>query len=479
MTINWTQLYLDTHQFSEGAITIASSFVGNILAIKAQTKPEYATTRQIIGYIFQQSGSARKGYALYSGDDVLLLALPETSGLTFFPTSFLSDSYTLEIAYTSVGNILEPNTAPIPDDILALVSRVNNLESNAIAPAWENITGKPESFAPSSHNHAISEVTGLTDALAGKSNTGHTHAIADISYLSDTLSNLAGDITTLEGRVTTLEAASPTSGASLNYTPISTDTDLEVNQSYLAEVGDLVCTLPSSATVGDIINLSTGNFSLKIRHGDSVQSILNNLTLTTTGADNGIVLKPYADVSLMYLGSNLWKTVYRARTVNNFTPLSLESTATLKSYTASSSNLSNAYGTALSDIYDGVKTVGALTNGFLSDNTSGGILITCSEPIILESLKLWNGQGNVGAGGSSGYRVNDMVVYAGSNTSGENLGSLTFTDTTATEQSKTLTPNTNPSTQFFLQVNGSTPNVVGILELELYGKAATGGEVSV
>ncbi|MCX6964785.1 MAG: hypothetical protein NTW41_05480 [Verrucomicrobia bacterium] len=40
----------------------------------------------------------------------------------------------------------------------------------AVSPPvdWSSLTGKPATFAPSAHTHAISEVTGLTDALAGK-----------------------------------------------------------------------------------------------------------------------------------------------------------------------------------------------------------------------------------------------------------------------------------------------------------------------
>ncbi len=40
----------------------------------------------------------------------------------------------------------------------------------AVSPPvdWSSLTGKPATFAPSAHNHTIAEVTGLTDALAGK-----------------------------------------------------------------------------------------------------------------------------------------------------------------------------------------------------------------------------------------------------------------------------------------------------------------------
>lgn len=463
--LNWTQLYSQTHQFSEGAIAIAPSFVGNVLAIAATTKPEYAESKQIIGYIFQDSGEARKGYALYSGKDILLLALPETSGLTFFPTSYLSDSYTLDIAYTSVGNILESNTAPIPDLILGLPSRVttleatdaehqtylenistvlDTLEANATAPSWESITGKPSSFTPSTHGHAIADIDGLGSALTG-----------------------------LADRVEALEET-PSSGSLAPVLLIANST-LEGNNQYLATVANLVVALPSSPAIGDVIDIATGDFSLQVKHGNASQQVLNNNTYTSTGADNGIILKPFSCIRLRLCESNLWVSSYRARTINNFTPLSQESVATQKTYTATAP--ASNYGASIDKMYNGVKTVGGITNGYLSETATGDILITLSESIVIDQIKVWNGQGNVAAGGSSGYRLNDMKVYAGNSVSGESLGTYTFTDTTATEQIKTVTPNTVPSSTFLLKMNSITPNIMGIIELEIWGKGATGGEV--
>ncbi len=37
--------------------------------------------------------------------------------------------------------------------------------------AWTNVTGKPSTFTPSTHSHAISDTTGLQTALDGKQAT--------------------------------------------------------------------------------------------------------------------------------------------------------------------------------------------------------------------------------------------------------------------------------------------------------------------
>lgn len=58
---------------------------------------------------------------------------------------------------------------------------------------WDSIESKPSTFAPSTHNHAIADVTGLQDALDGKQPAGsyaaatHNHTAAQITDLNSTL----------------------------------------------------------------------------------------------------------------------------------------------------------------------------------------------------------------------------------------------------------------------------------------------------
>ena len=47
--------------------------------------------------------------------------------------------------------------------------------------AWENVTGKPSTFPPDAHQHAISDVTGLQDAL-GKLNDYYTKTEIDAKF---------------------------------------------------------------------------------------------------------------------------------------------------------------------------------------------------------------------------------------------------------------------------------------------------------
>jgi hypothetical protein len=55
---------------------------------------------------------------------------------------------------------------------------------------WTNVSGKPETFPPSAHTHATSDVTGLDStisgintALSGKAAAVHTHTMSQITDL--------------------------------------------------------------------------------------------------------------------------------------------------------------------------------------------------------------------------------------------------------------------------------------------------------
>lgn len=64
-----------------------------------------------------------------------------------------------------------------------ITANITGSAASANAVAWDKVTGKPSTFAPSSHTHTIVNVTGLQAALDGKSNNGHTH---DDRYYTET-----------------------------------------------------------------------------------------------------------------------------------------------------------------------------------------------------------------------------------------------------------------------------------------------------
>lgn len=70
------------------------------------------------------------------------------------------------------------------------------IELADITPAWAAIPDKPSTFTPSSHTHAISEVTNLQTSLDGKASSSHTHAISAITNLQTSLDAKVSSVTT-------------------------------------------------------------------------------------------------------------------------------------------------------------------------------------------------------------------------------------------------------------------------------------------
>lgn len=68
-------------------------------------------------------------------------------------------------------------------------------QGGEVTVSWADVSGKPATFAPDTHTHAIGDVDGLTAALADKADASDLAAKADSSALS-----------ALESRVAALEA---------------------------------------------------------------------------------------------------------------------------------------------------------------------------------------------------------------------------------------------------------------------------------
>ena len=59
---------------------------------------------------------------------------------------------------------------------------------------WADITDAPETFAPETHGHLISEVENLQTELDGKADLIHDHVISDVTGLQEVLNSKADDI---------------------------------------------------------------------------------------------------------------------------------------------------------------------------------------------------------------------------------------------------------------------------------------------
>ena len=59
------------------------------------------------------------------------------------------------------------------------------------ATDWDSVSGKPSTFPPATHTHAVADVTGLQAALDGKAATSHTHALSALTQSSATTGQVA------------------------------------------------------------------------------------------------------------------------------------------------------------------------------------------------------------------------------------------------------------------------------------------------
>ena len=90
--------------------------------------------------------------------------------------------------------------------------------SGSSSLAWADITGKPATFTPSSHTHAVSDVSGLQTALDLKQTAGsyaaasHTHTAGQVSGLATVATS--GSYADLSNKPTI--PAATTSAADLN-----------------------------------------------------------------------------------------------------------------------------------------------------------------------------------------------------------------------------------------------------------------------
>lgn len=151
---------------------------------------------------------------------------------------------------------------------LALGTTSSTAKAGNYVPAWSEVTGKPSTFAPSAHVHAISDITSLQTALDGKvgasdsrlsdarTPTAHTHLWADIT-----------DKPTTFTPATHSHAWSEITGKPTTFTPAT-------HTHAISDVTNLQTALDGKVGTGDS-RLSDSRTPLAHTHGIS--------DLTTTG----------------------------------------------------------------------------------------------------------------------------------------------------------------------------------------------------
>ncbi|WP_073346055.1 tail fiber domain-containing protein [Bacteroides congonensis] len=139
----------------------------------------------------------------------------------------------------------------------ALSARQGKILSDLISDkssvsSWNDIKDKPTTFPPSTHNHTVTEITGLQSQLDGKASSSHSHVISGITGLSTELGNKANvnHSHSISG-ITNLQNQLDSKAASSHTHSISAITNLTGELNKKSNTGH-------THTVSDITNLKEG-----------------------------------------------------------------------------------------------------------------------------------------------------------------------------------------------------------------------------
>lgn len=252
--------YATKKELSDGLSPKAdTTYVDEELA-KKQVAGDYATNTALRSGLAEKLGKTEKAASASSADSV------SWEGVSGKPTKFEPTAHTHEIAGVTGLSAALAGKQPVGDyatksdlsDGLETKLGVNDkAKSAAVADsvAWENISKKPQTFAPSAHTHATSQVDGLDSALAGKApvththtksqitDFAHTHEISEVTDLQDALDGKANaSHTHTQGQVTGLGAALAGKAPIIHTHEIGDVDGLEAALSGKQPVGDYATT---------------------------------------------------------------------------------------------------------------------------------------------------------------------------------------------------------------------------------------------
>lgn len=183
--------YATKKELSDGLSPKAdTTYVDEELA-KKQVAGDYATNTALTNGLAEKLGKTEKAASASTADSV------SWDGVSGKPSKFDPAAHTHEIANVTGLSTALAGKQPVGDyatqtdltDGLATKLGVNDkAKSAAVADsvAWENVSDKPQTFAPSAHTHATSQIDGLDAALSGKAPVSHTHTKSQITDFAHT-----------------------------------------------------------------------------------------------------------------------------------------------------------------------------------------------------------------------------------------------------------------------------------------------------
>ena len=451
---NFVLIHDDSHDFLEGMIDIPYSSASSglsainkayieitlLIPITTIAKPS------LLGFLYQFTGTKRsKPYAVVSQQQSITLDFTVCDSFVFIPTNRLIDAYDLKLYVANDSSSID-NSSNVDLSSYALKSYVDTAINN------------------------INIDTPVIDLSIYATNLQLTNTVNNA--VSDLIDNNELIVALQPYALLTNIPIQNNNTSALSLITISANQVLEVNKYYFVNTVSLELNLPTAnLSIGDCIRVYNGvNSNVRITHGNSNQKIKNNNTDTLIGVDNGIILKPYSCIELVYIASsNLWVSTIKIRTVNNWqVPIEDDSVSLLQSYTATAfgdGTTSSDYG--FNRLYDGNLTIGY-------DTTTTANVISCivdfGSPKRLVKFDYWNGfQG--------GYLCSRLKIYAGSNKSDAVLKDFHFAGKPISDVNIFLDTIVKSRTYVFEFYRGS--GGINFAELKLYAPNISGGEIVV
>lgn len=199
-----------------------------------------------------------------------------TGGITAYGASSVAGGGGLNASVISYARILEgsytdADLTSIPNAyaIKAISSRIDNIatELGGLNLSWNNITGKPSTFAPSAHTHKWTEITDRITKVSQLTNdAGYLTAHQSLaSYYTKTEIDAKG-YTTNKGTVTSVALTLPTGLACATKT--------------ITTSGTFAITLASGYSIPTTAKQTAWDGAVSAKHTHSNKSVLDGITST-------------------------------------------------------------------------------------------------------------------------------------------------------------------------------------------------------
>lgn len=224
---------------------------------------DYATNAALASGLAEKLGKTEKAASASSADSVAW------EGVSGKPTKFEPTAHTHEIAGVNGLSAALAGKQPVGDyatktelsDGLETKLGVNDkAKSAAVADsvAWENVSKKPQTFAPSAHTHATSQVDGLDSALAGKAPVTHTHTKSQITDFAHT--HAISEVEGLQGELDGKQSAGDYATNTALTSGLAGKVDVSVYEAKIKALEDRIASLEKAGFITSADLPTTADF---------------------------------------------------------------------------------------------------------------------------------------------------------------------------------------------------------------------------